>query len=396
MIVWLHIGTPKSGTTYLQDLMGKNAENRRQLAADGVLWPGEDWRDQVRAVRDVLDFYPNGVVNPAIKGWWETVRGRIMAWDGRAAILSMEWLVHARPDQVQKIVESLAPHEVRVIITARDIARGVPAQWQEQVQNWAVWTYEEYLDGVTAEDPLQTQPGRQFWTDHDLGTIIRNWSAGVPVERMTMITVPGRGAPPDLLWERFAGVIGVDPAAYDTKVRPSNTSIGAASAELLRRVNVMTREAGLDWAYGDPVVKWTLGKRILGPRRRKEEGITLPTAYRGWADRESRRLITEVQGLGVPVVGSLEELMPEDSAFGEDGAPTAEQMLDAALDGVTGLVMNLAKRVETEMAAARTSTPTPVPTRVQRVLRSRPMKPVAVVAVPVRDALKRLRRTPAV
>ena len=94
MIVWLHIGTPKSGTTYLQDLMGRN---RQQLAADGVLWPGEDWRDQVRAVRDVLDFFPNGVDNPAIRGWWATVRDRILAWDGPAAIMSMEWLVHARP-----------------------------------------------------------------------------------------------------------------------------------------------------------------------------------------------------------------------------------------------------------------------------------------------------------
>lgn len=387
MIVWLHIGTPKSGTTYLQDLMGKNPENRAQLAADGVLWPGADWRDQVRAVRDVLDFYPNGVVNPAIEGWWEKVRGRIMAWDGRAAIISMEWLVHARPDQVQTIVEALAPHQVRVVITARDIARGVPAQWQEQVQNWAVWTYEEYLAGVTADDPSQTQPGRQFWTDHDLGRMIANWSAGVPVEHITVVTVPGRGAPPDLLWERFAGVIGVDPARYDTKVKPSNTSIGAASAEVLRRINVMTHETGLDWAYGDPVVKWTLAKRVLGPRRRKEEGITLPTAHREWAERESRRLITEVEALGVPVVGSLEELMPEESAFGDGHQPSAEQMLDAALDGVTGLVMNLAARVQKEM----TPPPPPPPTRLQRVLRSGPMKPVAAVGLPVRAALRRVR-----
>lgn len=388
MIVWLHIGTPKSGTSYVQDVM---ALNRERLAAAGVLWPGETWRDQVRAVRDVLDFFPNDVVNPAIKGWWDRLRAEILAWEGQAAVISMEWLVHARPDQVQKIRESLAPHEVRVVVTARDLARSVPAQWQEQVQNWAVWTWEEYVGDVTAGVQFDEPPGRQFWTDHDLGRMLRNWAeGGVPMEHITLVTVPGRGAPPDLLWDRFAGVIGVDPAGYDTKVRPSNTSIGAASAELLRRVNVMTREAGLDWAYGDPVVKWTLAKRILGPRRRKEEAITLPTAHREWAERESRRLIAEVEELGVPVVGALEELMPGDSAFGDGSGPTEAQMLDAALDGLTGLAMNLAKRVEKEMTPPPPPPPPPA-TRLQRVLRSKPMKPVAVVGLPVRDALRRLR-----
>jgi hypothetical protein len=384
VIVWLHIGTPKSGTSYVQDVL---ALNRERLAADGVLWPGQTWRDQVRAVRDVLDFFPNDVVNPAIRGWWDRLRGEILAWEGRAAVISMEWLVHARPDQVEKIRQSLAPHEVRVIVTARDLARGVPAQWQEQVQNWAVWTWDEYVAAVTAGDPLEHRPGQQFWTDHDLGRMLRNWSdGGVPPEHTTLVTVPGRDAAPDLLWQRFAEVIGVDPG-YDTKVAPSNTSIGVPSAELLRRVNVATREAGLDWAYGDPVVKWTLAKRVLGPRRRKEYGLRLPTAHREWAERESRRLITDVAASGVRVVGDLQELMPEESAFADAPPPSAEDLLDAALDGLTGLVMALAQRVEKDMSPP----PPPLPTRLQRVLRSAPMKPVARVGLPVRDAVRRWR-----
>ena len=384
MIVWLHIGTPKSGTSYVQDVL---ALNRERLAGDGVLWPGETWRDQVKAVRDVLDFFPNDVVNPAVKGSWDRLRAEIMAWDGHAAVISMEWLVHAQPHQVETIRESLAPHEVRVVVTARDIARGVPAQWQEQVQNWAVWTWDEYQEAVTSGIDFEHPPGRQFWIDHDLGRMLRNWAqGGVPAEHTTVVTVPGRAAPPELLWQRFAEVIGVD-AGYDTKVAPSNTSIGMPSAELLRRVNVATREAGLDWAYGDPVVKWVLAKRILGPRRPKEYGLKLPTSHREWAERESRRLIADVEAAGVRVVGDLQELMPEDSAFADAPPPSAEELLDAAVDGLTGLVMQIAKRVEMDM----TPSPPHEPTRLQRVLRSRPLKPVAAVGLPVRDALRRLR-----
>ena len=385
MIIYLHIGTPKSGTTYLQEVMGAN---RERLAVDGVLWPGDEWRDQVRAVRDFLDFRPNGVVNPAIVGWWPRVRDRILAWDGRAAMLSMEWLVHARPDQVRRITEELAPHELRVIVTARDIARSVPAQWQEQVQNWAVWTWEEYVAGVTAERPFDTEPGRQFWTDHDLGRMLRAWAeGGIPYERMTVVTVPGRSAAPDVLWQRFAQVIGVDPAAYDTNVDSTgNASLGAASAEVVRRVNVRTRARRLDWAYGgDLVVKWTLSKWTLGPRRPQEDAIKLPVDRREWAESESRRLIDDVTGLGVAVVGSLEDLVPEDSTYGTGPVPDAEQMLDAALDGLTGLALDLQGRIKAEMLAP------PPPTLLQMLYRSRPLTPVRVVVQPVRAKVRQLR-----
>ena len=385
MIVHLHIGTPKSGTTYLQEVMGAN---RERLAADGVLWPGENWRDQVRAVRDFLDFRPNGVVNPAIWGWWPRVRDRILAWDGRAAILSMEWLVHARPDQVRRLAEELSPHELRVVVTARDIARSVPAQWQEQVQNWAQWEWEEYVEGVTADRPLETGPGRQFWTDHDLGRMLQAWAeGGVPAERMTVVTVPPPGSSPQLLWERFAQVLGVDPAGYDTRVDTSgNASLGAASAEVVRRVNDRTRARGLDWAYGgDQVVKWTLSKQTLGPRRPQEAGIKLPVGRREWAERESQRLIDDVRSRGIAVVGSLDELVPEPSTYGDLRAPSAEDMLDAALDGLTGLALELQERIKADMLAP------PPPTLLQMVYRSRPLAPVRAVVQPVRGKVKQFR-----
>ena len=52
--VLLHVGLPKSGTSYLQKLL---SANRERLRGHGVLFPGADWSDQVVAVRDVRGLY---------------------------------------------------------------------------------------------------------------------------------------------------------------------------------------------------------------------------------------------------------------------------------------------------------------------------------------------------
>lgn len=348
MIVYLHIGTPKSGTTYLQQLMECN---RERLAAQGILWVGREWADQVHAVRDVLDVHPGGQRTDEAAGAWDRFVAEVDAWQGRAAILSMEWLVHATPAQVGFIAGSLRHHELRVVATARDIARAVPSQWQEQMQNWATWTWEEYLDAVTCDEPYARDAGHQFHTDHDLGRIMRTWAAAVPVGRMRLVTVPGRGADDALLWRRFAEAIEVDPQGYDTDVPALNESLGAASAELMRRINVVTREQGLQWRLGDPLLKWALAKGVLSKRRGQEARLTLPAEHQEWAVLESKRHIREVEELGVPVIGSLDELVPEPIDPDEPVVTDPEQLLEASVDGLAGLVIALAAKAEAERLA---------------------------------------------
>lgn len=348
MIVYLHIGTPKSGTSYIQDIC---SANRERLAADGVLWPGAEWGDQVHAVRDVLALHPGGEVTDQATGAWGRFVAEVAAWSGRAVVLSMEWLVHATPEQVRYIVDSLHPHEVRVVVTARDLSRCVPAQWQEQMQNWATWTWPEYLAAVTADDPWEQEAGRQFWRDHDLGLIVGTWSSVVSGERVTLVTVPGAGAAPELLWERFAEVVGLDPTGFDLDVPPANSSLGAASAELMRRVNLAGREHGLTWQAGDPLLKWVLAKLVLTARRGQEERVALPAVHHDWVVRESERLVAEVEAVGVAVVGSFEELRPVLSGDGSEAA-TTEQLLAAAVDGIAGMAVALTKMSEISVAEA--------------------------------------------
>ena len=131
--VFLHIGAMKTGTSYLQQLL---VENKQALAADGVLFPGRTgWGDQVRGVRDVLHLVADDEMRVQMKGAWPRLKDEISSHDGRAALLSMEFMSFARPPRAAALVKSLAPSKVHVVLTVRDAARVLPAQWQESTQN---------------------------------------------------------------------------------------------------------------------------------------------------------------------------------------------------------------------------------------------------------------------
>ena len=56
---------------------------------------------------------------------------------------------------------TLAPAEVHVILTARDIGRQVPAEWQQLVRARGRSTYEHYMGS------LRNSPTSPFWHIQD-------------------------------------------------------------------------------------------------------------------------------------------------------------------------------------------------------------------------------------
>ena len=118
--VFLHIGTMKTGTSFLQRVLQRNAA---VLAADGITYPLENsrWALQVRAARDILE-----IKGKPTYGGWAAMLDAIQAWPGRAAVVSMEFYSLASAARAEKIVAALAPSDVQVIITARDLVRVMP------------------------------------------------------------------------------------------------------------------------------------------------------------------------------------------------------------------------------------------------------------------------------
>jgi len=337
-VVWLHIGTMKSGTSYIQAMLGRN---RDALRANGVLYPGRTWQEQVAAVRDALG--ARGGARPDVSGDWSTMRDEILAWRGERAIVSMELLSLAEPPRVRAIVESLVPAEVHVILTVRDLARVIPSAWQESTQNRQTWTWPAYVASLTGQSNEEPTAFKRFWRQHDVAEIAATWSSAVGRERVHIVVVPPPGGARDELWRRFCSVAGIVAADYQgaEKIR-GNPAVGAASAEFLRRLNV---ELGrdLDIVTYEKLVKRFLAKSTLG-HRTTESRLVLPERYAAWATAMARQMIEALRSLDVDVAGDLEELLPVARPTGDADSQSEiseAEIADAGLHAVEALVLRL-------------------------------------------------------
>lgn len=340
---FLHVGLPKSGTTYLQAVL---SENKDRLAdRSRLLFPGKNWLEQVRAVRDVRGQKGRGA-STADTGAWRSLVDEIAAWDGDA-IVSMEWLGGAPTDQVARVVESLAPSRVEVVITARDLARTIPAAWQEFLQNAEVWSWAEFLGAVTSENPRATPAGNLFWAQQDLGKILAVWRDSVPAEQLHVVTLPQSGAPAGELWSRFSQVLGIDGALFDTGGRGSNESLGRESTELMLRVNEVSRLREVDWKTYEEMFKHALAKRGLSKRKHVERPQRrLPPELEEWARARTAEQVRAIEASGATVVGDLTDLDPVFPPGADEDPTDTEAVLEAAVEGLVALAKDREAELE--------------------------------------------------
>jgi hypothetical protein len=335
--VFLHVGEPKTGTTFLQQVMWRN---RSELAAQGVVLPGHHPQDHYRASQDLRGI-PKLPSDPAGSwtGEWE-ILARQARQAPRVAVISHELFSAADPEQADRAVRSLQPAEVHIVLTVRDIATLLPAEWQETVKHRNARGWEDWLEDVIDRESVSADRRQYwFWRVHDTMAVLGTWSRLVPAEQVHVITTPVRGSANGLLWERFAALLGVDPGSVDlTRARP-NASLGLPEVEFLRRLNQVLPEEVPDWFYMWNV-KETVAHQALAARPRGDR-LILPADRDAWAKEQAEVLIAALNDSGYDVAGALDELRPrpEAQAYASPSAQPAEQVLDAAVDAASALIV---------------------------------------------------------
>ncbi len=309
--VYLHIGTMKSATTYVQhwgDL------NRGALAEAGVLWP--ELGLPFAAVNDLLG--KTGARRPS-EGAWAGLDAQLRQHAGDA-VVSNELLAMLGPRRISRLVDAFAPAEVHVVLTARDLARVIPSQWQTTLKNGSTLTWARFATAICSDAVAETtepeaidtsgadQPAEWFWRRQDLPAIVRKWQQAVGAGRLTVVTVPPTGSAPRVLEARFASAIGVGDHAFAPPAY-ANTSLGAHSAELIRRVNKLT--AGLDREYQRMGVRNALARLVLAERASAEPRCRLSAEQLAWARDQAWVMVGELEQLRVRVVGDLADLVPD-------------------------------------------------------------------------------------
>jgi hypothetical protein len=322
----------KTGTSYLQEVL---RQHKTALAEDGILFPGADgWSDQVLATKDILGLHISPAVAHRAEGAWDRLRDEMLHYDGRASVMSMEFMSFARRDRTRKVVGSLKSAEVHVILTVRDASRVIPAQWQESTQNYGVASWQEYVAAVLAGQDRDNPAWRAFQRALNIPRMLRSWSVAVPPERIHVVLVPAPGAPADQLWDRFASVIDVDPKRFPALPGERNVSLGYASADLMRRVNKNLTDLEQN-TYGR-TVKRHLCKRILAARH-DDPKMSMNRQLGEFSLDWNRTMADAIARHGCPVIGELTDLDVEPTTVESLEPPEPSQVLDAAADAVNGL-----------------------------------------------------------
>jgi hypothetical protein len=312
--VFLHIGASKTGTTYLQ---GRLRANRLQLAAVGMLVP-MPLVDHFRFMLDVVDQLDDAPRQRRARGAADRMLARAREWDGDV-VISNELFAAAASQQVQHLCQRLAPAEVHVVYTVRDLARTLPAEWQQAVKGGMSTAFADYVSAVRAiyDQPLSAVPtvvgpddaAAKFAALHRLSDVAARWTAGVPPDRVHVVVLPRSGADPEILWDRFCAALGVEPSVANHRPPRGNASLGAVEAEVLRRINSkLAAHAVHDYQLREWVRRSFVMPVVMarGPGAR----IALRPDDHGWARAEAAALVTRLASAPYSVIGDLDELVP--------------------------------------------------------------------------------------
>jgi hypothetical protein len=297
--VFVHIGLPKTATSYLQTIIWSNRDRLRQA---GVVVPGDRRTDHLWASREVRED-PNQQRAPELhRTAWTRLRHELASSSG-TGLLSHEFFAAASGRQARDLVTALAAAEVHVVVTAREPLGLFTASWQESLKNGSTTTMADYGRRVS-----KSPTAIWNWRTLDLKLVLQRWSEAVPPTRIHVLVLDPTADRADI-WRRFARLLGVDPGIVDLSQSFPNTSMGVAEAETLRRIN--GRLEGFNRAFDKGVyIRTFLADERLVPRK-GEKFWPEPDQVED-CRRRGRSTVAYLQEGEFDVSGQLEHLLVPD------------------------------------------------------------------------------------
>lgn len=233
----LHIGPQKTGSTAIQTAMH---ESRAELAAQGVLYPGNGMRPReggwaVLGINSAV-----GRPAPRIERW-ETYVKEVQASTLPRICVSNEDFGRADDAAIERILAGTGADRTHLVYVARRLDKLLPSHWQERVKSRMTLSYEEFLHHVL-DDPDRDWEARMMWESHDVGTIIDRWAQHLDRDRITVIV--SDEADRRFIPNTFEALLGLSEDTLRPGDTRSNTSLTYTQSEAVRRLNAMARDEG--------------------------------------------------------------------------------------------------------------------------------------------------------
>lgn len=327
--LYLHVGMPKTGTTYVQSVLHAAAA---RLPAQGLTMLPGTRRGNIQlsaAIREA----------PADEGRVARFARRLAKVETPRVLVSDELLGGATSEQIGRFLAACPGVEVHVVASVRSLSRLLPSTWQQRIQQRGETpSLPDFLDAVVSREGDLAE---RWWTDRGVVPVLERWSQHVPLERMHVVTMPrgrqGAGSDPRTLLERYADLLGLDAGTLDLEVARANVSLGWAQAEVLRQVRERIPRALVNKQDYLPVGKGWLGAQHLAPQHGAPP--RMPATLRGWCEDEAAATIAWLAERPVEVVGDTDDLRPEAADFVDDFTLDADAVAEAALAALASIAL---------------------------------------------------------
>jgi hypothetical protein len=311
----LHIGPHKTGTTAVQ---GALHMARERLAAHGVVYAGAYRQPLLAALAVTGKPALLGGPLPAMTYWEDLVREVREAGDRRVAV-SSEGFADAGQAVARRVVEDLGGPRVHVVVTIRPLARIMPSQWQQYLQNGFRMPYLEWLDGILADPPRTPTPG--FWYRHAHDKLIARWAATVGPQNLTVIVVDESDRL--MLLRTFESLLGLPGGFLIPEDLVPNRSLTLAEAEVVRLLNEEFKRQQWSTRNYSRFMRYGAIEQMKTARQPSPDEPKIVTP--AWALKRAAEIGAEtawnISALGVRVVGDISVLggLPADRP--ETGVP---------------------------------------------------------------------------
>ncbi|MFJ8599642.1 hypothetical protein ACIREM_13115 [Streptomyces shenzhenensis] len=231
----LHIGPHKTGTTAVQ---GALFAVKDKLPEHGVVFPAGTRHPMEAALAACARPGMMGDTVPTERHWTRLVE-QVAAAGRHTSVVSSEFFADAADEAtIGRIVEQLGGDRVHVLVTLRPLAKIMPSQWQQYVQNGLRMGYPDWLEHMLRKPPYE-KPNPSFWRRHRHDRLIERWARVTGPDQITVVVVDDRDR--DGLMRTFEALLGLPGNLLQPVPDTTNRSLTLAETEMLRNLNVEFR-----------------------------------------------------------------------------------------------------------------------------------------------------------
>ena len=328
----LHIGPPKTGTTALQAAFHRS---RRDAEAQGVHYAGRGRHAMTAVLAGTGRPSPWSSARRVDRGPWNRLVGEIRRSRADRVVLSSEFFAEIDTPAIRRVVDDLDPGRVRIVVTLRPLARILPSQWQQYVQNQLALPFDDWLHAMLDGAPTTVTPS--FWRRHRHDEVIARWAEVVGRDRLTVVVLDD--AVHDHVLHVFEGLTGLRPGTLQADPDLDNRSLTLPEAELIRSFNEAYHAESLSPTLYQHVMRFGAALHLHGRHAAPDEArVVLPAWSLEPVAAAARSIADGIAALGVPVIGDPELLLAVPAA-GPPSTPRVAIPADVGARAALGVLL---------------------------------------------------------